>query len=239
MKTSTLTAPLLAALALAALPASAATLTIKAGEDSYVRRSQGTSNYGSSDMLFVADTATANDGMRTLLNFDLGATQLQGATINSVTLTLFIHSPDTGTSIAGTQTIQVFQLTNSFSESTVTWGSSSGGAYNASTLLSSTTGDASAVTSNQPFTFESSTNFTGIVSTLITQGNDLNLLLRLATEDTTRSVFRFSSTEASNSSYFPQLVIDYTPAAIPEPSAFAALAGLGALGLVGARRRRR
>lgn len=219
--------------------ASAATLSITASEDSYIRRSVGTNNYGSDGLLFVADTSTTNDGMRTLLNFDLGAAELSGATINSVTLTLYINSSDTGASIAGTQTIQVYQLNNAFAESTVTWGNSSGGAYNSASLLSSTTGDATTVTAGQQFTFGSSENFTGIVSSLVSQGGDLNLLLRLATEDTTRSVFRFSSTESANASYYPVLTIDYTPSAIPEPSAFAALAGLGALGLVASRRRAR
>lgn len=242
MNTSAKPLALLVLPVLAAASVSAATLHLGVSGDSYVRRTAGSANYGSDPLLFVADTATTNDGMRTLLSFDLSSPALVGATINGVTLTMYIHSPDTGTSLAGAQTIQVYQLNNSFSEGTVTWGNSSGGAYNSTKLLSSAAGDASTVVANQQFVFATSENFQGVVSTLASEAKSLNLLLRLATEDTSRSVFRFSAGSGAGLSapaYRPQLTIDYTPAPIPEPSAFAILAGLGALGFTAAKRRAR
>ena len=249
-------APLFLALGVSA--ASAATLTIGVTGDSYIRSGtttlQNTNNNGS-QLLLVGDTTTSGDVMRGVLSFNLAAPELVGATINSVTLNLFADSAagkDSSSTVSSTETLQIFQLTRSFVDTQVTWNNAAtgtawttpGGDFSG-TALSSVSANATTVTANQLFSFGSSEAFlNSIVGTLAQTDKTLGLYVKLQTENTTRSLFRLNAGTTTNvniapAAFRPQLVIDYSVSTIPEPSAFAAFAGLGALGCVGVRRRAR
>lgn len=261
MKSPTQKLPLLAAVSLlGAVSASAATITISVSGDSYIRSGttlQNTNN-NNSQLLLVGDTTTSGDVMRGVLSFNLGAPELVGATINSVTLKLFADSAggkDSSSTVSSTETIQLFQLSRSFNDTQVTWNQAAtntpwttpGGDYFSSTLLASVNADATTVTANQLFSFTGlDGNFlNSIVGTLAQADKTLGLYLKLATENTTRSLFRLNAGTTTNvniaaAQYRPQLVIDYTAASpIPEPASFAALAGVGMLGVAALRRRAR
>lgn len=239
-----LTVSMLAALSISSMQA--ATLTLNPTADSGIRSDQPT-NTGNSNIFIVGDTSNGAR-LRSLLSFDLNTPELIGATINSVTLTLTINDGsegDGGTdSAVGTVTLDLHQLDSAFSETTTNWNTSdgstawtAGGAY--STLLSSTTGDANAARAGDTYVFANSSALLN-AATSVSGTSTLDLLLKLSTENSTRNIFRFTSRNPNSvpSSYMPVLTIDYTAAAIPEPSAFALLGGLAALGLVATRRRR-
>lgn len=250
MKTSKLTAPLLAALAIAAAPASAATLNLIAAYDAHIRGASATvnNNYGNDTLVLIGDTTTANDFIRGAFAFDLSDPALAGATINSVTLTLTIASRDTanGGSANAAMTINLHELSSAFIETGVSWNNrqagtawgTAGGDFGS--VISSTSANAATVNAGDSLVF-SGLDLTSAVSDSVS--GTFFVLAKLGLESASdRNIFRITSTESTagtNGVSYPVLSIDYTPAAIPEPSAFAALAGLGALGLVGARRRRR
>lgn len=257
MKNPATSLALLAAVsALGAVSVSAATVTIGVTGDASIRNgTSSNANSNGSQLILVGDAGpTTNDFLRGLFSFDLSDPQLAGATINSVTLKLFIDSATPGkdgTSANNTELIEVFQLTKGFTDTQVTWTvaatgdnwSTPGGDYNP-TLLASISANPSTVTSNQEFAFVSLPEFTTVANSALTNSNMLNLFVKLGAENTTRSIFRFNAGTTTNANiapalYRPQLIIDYTPAAIPEPSSFAALAGLGMLGFAAARRRAR
>ncbi len=238
-----------AALSLGATVASAATLSFSVTGDANIR--PNTANTNGSQLVLVGDTTTANDYLRGLFSFTLDNPALVGATIHSVSLRLFVETAD-GTSADRNEVIQVFQLSRAFNETQVTWTNATtttpwttpGGDFS-TTLLSSVTANPRTVTANQSLTFDSSSAFvTSVINTLQQPDKTLSLLLKLETENNQRSIFRFYAGTTTNpnlaaAALRPQLLIDYTAAPIPEPSAFAALAGLGALGFASLRRRRR
>lgn len=230
--------------ALAAAPLSAATLILNPTDDGYIRASQNTTQTANtSNLIFlVGDTTTANDYLRGVLSFNLNNAALVGATINSVTLTLVVQSVDGGaspTSANASVTLSVHELSTAFSESTVSWTTpwtTAGGDFGAS--LATTSANAATVTVGSTINFTGGTGSDLAGSVLDSVGGSLYLLVKLASEDTSaRNIFRIGSTEGS-SLYYPVLTIDYTAAAIPEPSTFALLGGVAAIGLVAVRRRR-
>lgn len=252
MKTSTLfpTAALCAAFAVSA--ASAATVPIGVSSDANIRSDQVDANSNGSQLVLVGDLSNANhDVLHGLFSFDLGAIPV-GATINSVTLVLYANGQDPTANDSAPVTLQVYQLNSSFNEASVTWNASStgnnwataGGDYSGP-LLASLSASSTGITANQVFSFTSENAFaTSVSATLGGEDKTLNLLVKLSAADGLRNVFRFNAGTKSgaqntlaDAQYRPQLVIDFTP--IPEPSAFAAVAGLGAVGLVASRRRSR
>ncbi len=182
--------------------------------DSHIRASQ--SNQGSSTLAIVGDTATADDFLRAVFAFDLSDPALTGATINSVTLALTINSRDTASGGSGNElsTINLHKLDTSFTNSGVTWTSRDGtnnwsqaGADFGATIASNTA-NAGTINTGDTVTFSSPTLVTSITDAL---GSSLPLLVKLATEDGNRSVFRFASLNNSVSTRRPTLTIDYSP----------------------------
>lgn len=228
--------PLYLALALAGTPCiNAATLSLSATDGAYIRASQ--SGTGGNSLIIVGDTTTANDYLRGALAFDLSSPLLAGATINSVTLTLTIASDDSGTSANLIDTVNLHQLSASFTNDDVSWTSRNGtdtwatpgGDFGG--VLDSADGNSSLVDTGDLF------NFSGASLTSAGEGavgGSLYLIAALATEDATRSVFRFAAENNPDEALRPVLTIDYT--AVPEPSG-ALLMGLA--GLLGVLRRRR
>jgi len=240
MKTPTPTLRTLGLSALVAFSAAslpAATLVLNPTADGYIRASQSPSatNNTGNIIFLVGDTTTDNDFLRGVLAFDLSDPTLTGATINSATLTLVVQSSDTGDSENASVTLDLHELATSFDEASVSWTTpwtADGGDFGS--VLASTSANASTV---QP---EDSLDFAGSALTDSVSGSvggSFYLLAKLASEDAVRNIFRFGSIDG-NSAYRPTLTIDYTAAVIPEPSAFALLGGLAALGFVTGRRRR-
>lgn len=215
--------------------AQADTATFIASADSYIRASQ-TAQGANANILF-GDTASANDYLRGVLAFDLTNPLLTGATINSVTLSLTVNIVDTGGSQPGLQTIELRALTSSFANNTVTWTSRNGtdnwvnpgGDFGG--VLATTTADATTVVPGSNLVF-SGAGLTSSASSAI--GGSYYLLLKLQTEDATRSIFRVVADNGGTTG-FSTLTIDYTP--VPEPSA--AVLAVGGIVLSFTRRRLR
>ncbi|MFK7910039.1 MAG: DNRLRE domain-containing protein [Akkermansiaceae bacterium] len=228
--------PTLLATALASAQlGSAATLALGATDNSTIR--VGLGNQGTSAILFAGDTATDDDFLRTAVAFDLSNPLLTGATINSATLTFTARDADSS-SANGTITLDLHQLSSSFTNDGVTWTSrngtdnwiTAGGDFGAA--LASTTGDPGTTAPGDTFSF-SSGSLAGAAESSI--GGSFYLLAKTDSEnnDSTRRLFRFASSRNTTSAPGPVLTIDYTP--IPEPST----ALLGALGGLFLLRRRR
>lgn len=218
--------------------ASAATLAINVGANSTIR--VNVVNQGTSAILFagdVNDNPSDNELMRTTVAFDLSAPELVGATINTATLSFFIREAD-GTSENATVTLNLHELTASFTNDGVTW-TSRDGTNNWTTpggdfggILASASGNPTTVSNNDNLDFAGA-GLTSAVQGAI--GGDLNLLVKSSTEDiVARNLLRFaSSRNTAGAATGPVLTLDYTP--VPEPSA-ALLGGLGFMFLL--RRRR-
>lgn len=184
--------------------------------DSYIRASQG--NQGSNSLAIVGDTATANDYLRSAFAFDLSAPELEGATISSATLTLTINDRDTSNGGSGSapNTVDLHQLSDSFTNSGVTWTSRDGindwtmpgGDFGG--VLASVASNAGTVNGGDKFNF-SSADLRSAVESAVAGPGAIHLIAKLQTEDAERSVFRFASQDNSNSGYRPVLTIEYQP----------------------------
>ncbi|MBC8008832.1 MAG: DNRLRE domain-containing protein [Burkholderiales bacterium] len=249
--------------ALAASAASAVTVNFNSSADTYLRGNAGNNNYGALNSLLVGNHSSVGP-FTGLFRFDLSSLPTSGITIDSVTLTLFSTANGSGTSV----TLSVFQLaaananwlegtsndTTPGAPGAATWGNlnynsanpgnptpwaGSPGARTAgtdyiNTSLASFTGNASTIGTGA-MAFTSTGSFSSTV--LGSAGGQLNLWIGIPTVVLANDFFRIASKETTGTNRDPLLSVNYT--AVPEPSAFAALAGLGALGLVTLRRRRR
>lgn len=244
---------LLAALCGAGASASFAdTATVFSSADSYFRSDNTSSTAGANDFrLLVGETAsvTAND-LRIALGFDLSALP-SNITINSVSLVLRINENDTNAALQDTSvTLNLQGITQSWSEGSVSWNNAStgtpwttaGGTFSGTVLSSAVVPTKG--TAPRSYTWASSSDFVSFVQAAHDGGSIVSFMLKDANETgTLREIIRFVSRNETGTglqAYRPQLVIDYTPvSSVPEPSAFAAIVGIGALGFVASRRRRR
>ncbi|MGB0993136.1 MAG: DNRLRE domain-containing protein [Akkermansiaceae bacterium] len=244
--------------------AQATTVALNPSFDAYVR-SDGNAN-GDDDTHnnineLIVGRVLANEWIRPIMQFDLSSIP-DGATINSVTLTMYIGSLDTGTAGASTNSLgadglQLVQMStdadfaNKFTWNDQSWGANGangggddvpwttpGGDFN-STVLSSIANNVipiKTVSSGDSFTLASSSDFVNAISSNL--GDDtVQLMLRtpgIESGFNERKLIRFASSEFSNTAFRPSLTIDYT--AVPEPSS-AMLGGLGLLALVTRRKR--
>lgn len=208
----------------ALLPAQADTLVLNPSADGYIRASQtavDTNNAGNI-LLLLGDTANAQDYLRLVLAFNLNHPALTGAAINSASLILTVNQRDisSGGSVDSLQTLQLRPLSGSFSESSVSWTN-----RNSSTAWNTPGGDfapAIASADANPATVNpgDTITFTGDSLTNAIRngvGGTYRLLVKLATEDNLRSIFRLGSGEGSGA-FVPRLIIDYTPPPPSEPS---------------------
>lgn len=195
-------------------PAWADILVLNPSDDSYIRAIQG--NQGSNDLAIVGDTATPEDYLRAAFAFDLSAPELEGATIDSVTLTLTVDGRDTssGGSADATSLIDLHELLASFTNSGVTWTSrdgtndwtTPGGDFGAS--LASLSANAGTVSAGAKLNF-SSGDLRSVTQNALDGSGALYLLTKLRTEDADRSVFRLASQDNSTASQRPVLTIDF------------------------------
>jgi hypothetical protein len=217
-------------------------------QDVSLRSGTATATNGTNTELLVGTISTTGgstgadingaDASRAFLSFDLSApavtSALAGQTITSVTLTFTINSLDSGPSASNVVSYSLFQ-SGTFDASTATW--STGRPASTGSVLSLVSINPSTVTAGSAVTFVSSSDFTSIVATSL--GGTLNLLAKQTSEGTpsARELLRFRSVDFTGTTSDPVLTI--TATAVPEPSAFAAFAGLGIVGFAATRRRRR
>ncbi len=193
-------------------PMWADTLVLTPTDDSYIRASQ--SNQGENTLVIIGDTATANDYLRGAFAFDLSGSVLTGATISSVTLTLTIDTRDTsnGGSSSAVNTIDLHELSASFTNNGITWTSrdgsnpwsTAGGDFGG--VLTSLISNAGSVNTGDKLNFSSTALMAAAEAA---RGGTLPLLGKLQNEDANRSVFRIASANHSNPSYRPVLTIEY------------------------------
>ena len=229
--------------AAASAPLHAAILTLDgASQASATIRNDATNinnNFGG-DTTLIVGTTIAPAVIRTVLSFSL-ADIPAGSTINSITLSVRQSGPDNGTSVDASVTINLHQLTSSFTEGTgnaaganngnvswnvrgptsTAWGTV-GGDFNSGIILGSISANPEAAAATV-HTFATSGAFVTAAQSNI--GGTLSLIMKLGTEDAgQRRAFFFNSDETTTINQTPTLTIDYT---IPEPSTaiLAALAG--------------
>lgn len=232
---------------LAGLPAALSAQTVlnlTPSSDTWVRSGTNATNYGSASELLLGTVATTNAALgadvpgadvgRILVSFNLGdpsvTSALSGLTITDVTLTFTVNSTD-GSSVSNVVSYSVFN-TAAYTASSVTWNN-----------RPAPTGSAVSTVSVNPtspggtVTFDSSVSFTSLVTSSV--GGTLNLILKQTTESSpaSRELLRLRSVDFAGTSSDPVLSITAI-STIPEPSAFAALFGLFALGFSATRRRR-
>lgn len=216
--------------------ASADVLNLGADIDSTIRSSSPDGDNTASSILFVGDTTTAGDFLRSAISFDLNQAELVGATINSVTLTMTVRSARTA-SADGDIDLELYELSQSF-DAGITWNARTGSANwtapggDLGSNLVTVAGDPGTAAPNDTFDFSSASLTSSVASA---NGSSLYLLLKSGSEDNTAdNLFIFASNvNTTNGAAGPVLTIDYTP--VPEPTSLALL-GLGGLCML--RRRR-
>lgn len=214
-----------AVLGLALVPAHADILLLNPGADGYIRARQAAAetNNAFNTLVLLGDTANADDYLRIVLDFDLTHPALAGATINSASLILTVNERDasSGGSVDGLQTLELRALGDSFSEAAVSWfnrtnnatWNTPGGDFGAT--IASATANPTTVNPGNTIPFASSALTTAVREGI---GGSCRFLIKLATEDNLRSIFRLGSSEGT-AAYAPRLVIDYTSASSsPDPA---------------------
>lgn len=198
-----------------------------------IRSDQATTNQQFGAGNIVLGNLTTGADLRAVFAFNLSAIGAIGsATIDSVTLN-WIGGSDSSAST--TLQIDLYALTRSFGETTVTWNSRNGtglwtapGGDFSGSLLSSQSGNPNTGTSsgNISWTFASSANFASAAQAAFNSGGQtLYFIAKLNDESgTARRIFQILGDENANSALRPSLTISYT--AVPE-SSVSLLLGLG------------
>lgn len=231
-----------AALALS-VAAQADVLVLSPFGDGYIRASQNASQTNNtSNVLFLTGNTSSTDVLRGFLQFDLSDPLLAGATIDSVTLSLFIDGEDASSADVNS-TLALYQVTQSFTEAAVTWTSRNGvdnwtnpGGDFSTPALTSTVANAGTATAGDNILFTGGTLGSVIESNI---GSSIGLLLAVEEIDATRHVYRFVSRNSftADIAFRPTLTINYTT--VPEPSTYALLFGVAIAGAALVRRRLR
>lgn len=174
--------------------------------------------------------------MRGLLSFDLSSLTLESnQTISSVKLVLTsIGTDGIGGSTTDTITLSLHALTQPFSESQSTWTKAStdtiwttAGGSIGTALNSLQVGTGNNATRGEVMTWNSSEAFTNYATSCV--GTTLNLILLNDTTTNSRTLANFASKDHGTVNFRPQLVIEVTTSAIPEPSMYGLLVGILAL----------
>ena len=231
---------------LLASSASAVVLTLTPTADTHLRANTPTTTNGSTTELWIGQLNTTQ-AFHSVLSFDLSTVPVD-ATINSVSLVMRQSSEDGSSSIA-VMTVDLYALTQSFSEAQASWNLAStgnswttaGGSFGA-TLLSSAsvnTRPSQQASSLGDKTWASTSSFVASVQNAADTTNSIGFLFKDANETNgaanNRELVKFFSREGTVA---PQLIIDYSVSSVPEPSTYAALMGVAALAGCALRRRR-
>lgn len=204
--------------------------------DTYLRESASSTNFGSADQMLVGNVT--NDRFHGLLRFDLANVTALGTlnvdyTIDSVSLTGAAESAGSGLDF----NLELYEYGFDFVETSATWASPAtgdatvGGTFGGTAL--STVNIANGATFPQTIVFADTAAFQTSIENALADGS-INFLLRR--DITTGARFmRFQQDDGTNLAPF-DLTINYT--LVPEPSAYALLSGMLALGWIMGRRRR-
>ena len=198
-------------------------------------------------------TTGANRAFRSAMGFPLSDIPA-GSTINSVTLTLYGRGAATAGASSTLYTIELHELTGSFTEAGATWNNrfdaapagvggadvvwaTAGGDFSP-TVLSSLTAAPSGVALNVAYTFSSTTDFVAAAQAALDGTGTLYMvgLAPLGEVAANETRFNFGSDDFATLAIRPLLTVDYTP--IPEPNSVLIL-GLGMAGLASFQRRLR
>jgi len=251
---------LAAFLAVPADPAQASLITFKEGisptgaytaPSATIRSDQGNNNYGADAITIVGKTTTPAV-LRSVYAFDVSDIP-DGAPIDGATLRLTVSSSD-GTSISAPITLELYQLSASFTEgagnssganngnvswnfrgptSATTWGAP-GGDFSP-TLLASITANPRTVAPGTLVDFVGEPAFVSAIQAASDANATLYLVVKSAAvveSANVREIFFFASDENTNTAYRPALTVSY----VPEPAS-AAVVAIGAIGLLARRRR--
>lgn len=174
------------------------------GEDAYIDNRLPNSNFGSIEDFMAA--AWTNSGtetiVRSLVKFDLSSIPTN-AVVNSASLTLYAYNSvgnQTHSTLSGSNAALIQKITDSWSESTVTWNNQpTTSAINQLTLAASTS-------TNQNYTI----NVTAHVQDMVANpSTNFGFMLKLITEQYYRKLV-FASSDNANAGLWPKLEINYT-----------------------------
>ena len=224
-------------------------ITLTASIDTSIFSESGAVANGAGDSLFVGRTLSGVN-RRALLQFDVAGAVPAGATIESVTLMLHL-AQTTG----GGQSVGVHRLLASWAEGTSS-GSGQGAPaaageatwthrfFGTTDTWTSAGGDfdaaasevmAVAVDTGETYSWTSGALLDDVQAWLDAPAANFGWIM-IGNETSPQTAMRFLSSENSVAGLRPQLVIDYTVAAVPEPALASMLAGLAALAGLTARR---
>jgi hypothetical protein len=255
MKSKTVLAIVAAAVFTLAGSSQAASISLNPSGDSYIRNG-GSANSSFDTHELLVGRVVANNWLRSLMAFDLSSVP-DTATINSVTLDLYIDTLDVSSSsgFVGADGIRVYELTSdaNFSDgvtynerddaANIDW-TTAGGDFSTTVLsqIASPT-DPDAVSPGDNVNFVTSVDFVNSLAANLVD-NGLQLIIRTPSIESSfdaRKIYRFGSGDNTLLSRVPVLTIDYTsPMTVPEPNTLVlATLGLLGMGLLGRRRRKR
>lgn len=180
----------IAALALGAQPAAGATYTLAPSQDTDVRQNGGgTNNCGACTQISTRQHSTGE--YRTLYEFDLSGVP-SGQRLVSATLRIWVTS-------AQNSTVSLYRVTQSWSESSLTWASSGGVSHNSTVM-------ASFVPASSGRYYD--VDVTGLVALWRSGTANHGLIARLASNNTLAA---FTSKEWATASQRPHLVVVTEP----------------------------
>jgi hypothetical protein len=230
--------------------AKADSITLGASRDATIYQNDPNNSNGAGFTMFAGDNGM-NSPRRALLDFDIAGNVPAGSTITSVELTLVLQG------VAGTdstpRTISLHSLLADWGEGTTGAGMGGGGTgqgfpanagdatwsqnhFGVSAWTNaggdfSATASASAVVSqtlDSAYTWGSTAAMVSDVQNwLDSPGSNFGWLMS-GDEAGTQTFRQFYTREEANPAFRPELLIDFTPASVPEPSTLV-LAGIGVL----------
>lgn len=208
-------------------------------EATYIREGQQTTNLNGEDFIVGYNGSGSALRMRAIFSWDLSEGFGPGLTFEDISLTLTVGSGSSNAII-----MDIFELTpggnvnNTFLESEATWNNyaagtpwnTAGGDFG-STVLSSANSSGRTSTGDK-VTFASTPDFVAAAQSAYDDGRMFQFIIVSQTE-TSANLMRFDD-NTSSAANRPLLTVT----AIPEPSTYAAIFALSALGLVILRRRK-
>ncbi len=209
---------------------SADILTLDADQTAYVNKSQGETNFGTSNNLQLINVFASN-GTFMYLSWDLSSLP-EGALITDANITLFkaFSSPET----TNTATITVRQATSAWEQATVTYDTRP--TYDTLELTSLSLSDTDYTDpEGTPYTI-TSTALTDLISNWADGTTTNDGLAFFAPAMSSGTTFSFRSNNSLTPAYIPELSITYT---IPEPSAALVITPLAAFIFILMHRRRK
>jgi hypothetical protein len=240
----------LTAMAALTSTAKADTIELGASRDATIYENNPNNSNGAGFTMFAGENGMSSP-RRALLDFDVAGSVPAGSTIESVQLTLVLQG------VAGTdstpRTISLHPLLANWGEGTTGAGLGGGGTGQGfpanpgdatwsqnsfgSSAWTNAGGDFSAAASasavvsqslNSPYLWGSTAAMVSDVQNwLDSPGSNFGWILT-GDEADAQSFRQFYTREETNAAFRPELVIDFTPASVPEPSTLV-LAGIGAM----------